>query len=75
MAVVIIVCVTAANDLMSERQFQKLYSQLEQRDVEVTRDDQIMVISIDDLLVGDIFHFNVGEVFPVDGVLVEGHCI
>ena len=57
---------------MKEQQFIKLTRKLAQRDVEVTRDGRPVNIPIEDLLVGDIFTLTIGEVLPIDGVLVAG---
>lgn len=71
-AVFIIVSVTAINNYLKEKQFRKLYAQLDNREVNVTRQGKIHSISIYDLLVGDIMKIDTGEVFPADGVLISG---
>lgn len=71
-AVFIIVSVTAINNYLKEKQFRKLYAQLDDREVNVIRQGKIHSISIYDLLVGDIMKVDTGEVFPADGVLISG---
>ena len=72
-AVFIITAVTALNNYMKEKQFQKLYAQLDDRKVNVVRLGKIYNISIYDLLVGDIMKIETGEIFPVDGILINGY--
>lgn len=38
----------------------------------MTRDGRVQNVHIDNMLVGDIFHINTGEIMPVDCILVEG---
>ena len=72
-AVFIIVSVTAVNNYLKEKQFRKLYAQLDDRKVNVVRLGKIYNISIYDLLVGDIMKIETGEIFPVDGILINGY--
>lgn len=72
-AIVIVVVVGAANDYQKERQFAKLNSKKEDRQVTVTRSGNASEISIHDLLVGDVVHLNPGDIIPVDGIYISGH--
>lgn len=72
-AVFIIVSVTAVNNYLKEKQFRKLYAQLDDRKVNVIRQGKIHSISIYDLLVGDVMKIDTGEIFPTDGVLINGY--
>lgn len=72
-AVFIIVSVTAVNNYLKEKQFRKLYAQLDDRKVNVIRQSKIHSISIYDLLVGDIMKIDTGEIFPTDGILINGY--
>lgn len=73
LAVIIIVSVTAFNDFMKEKQFQKLLETRKQRYVLVTRNrGKTLQISSYDLLVGDIIHLKQGDHIPADCLLIEG---
>lgn len=71
-AVVIIVIVGAANDYQKERQFAKLNAKKEDREVLVIRDGAQKLVSIYDLLVGDVISLQTGDVVPADAVLFKG---
>lgn len=71
-AVVIVVVVGAANDYQKERQFAKLNSKKEDREVIVVRDGSRNMVSIYDLLVGDIINLETGDVVPADSVMING---
>jgi Ca2+ transporting ATPase len=53
-AVVIIVTVTSGNNYVKEQQFKKLNAIASRKNVNVCRNGNVLNISIDDLLVGDI---------------------
>ena len=72
-AVFIIVAVTAVNNYLKEKQFRKLYAQLDDRKINVIRKGKIHSISIYDLLVGDVMKIDTGEIFPTDGILINGY--
>lgn len=71
-AVFIVVVVGAANDYQKERQFAKLNAKKEDRDLIVIRNGSQKLISIYDLLVGDIINLQTGDVIPADCVLITG---
>jgi Ca2+-transporting ATPase len=71
-AIVIVVLVTAVNDWQKEQAFARLNAKKEQREIKVTRSGRIVMISIYDVLAGDIIHLEPGDVIPVDGVFVDG---
>lgn len=71
-AIVIVVLVTAINDWQKEQAFARLNAKKEQREIKVTRSGRIVMISIYDVLAGDIIHLEPGDVIPVDGVFVYG---
>ena len=72
MAVVIIITVTAGNNYVKEQQFQKLNAMATAKDVHVYRGGDLIKMSVYDLLVGDVVQISTGEIFSVDGVLIEG---
>lgn len=71
-AVIIVVVVGAANDYQKERQFAKLNAKKEDRDVIVIREGSQKMVSIYDLVVGDVINLATGDVIPADSVLVSG---
>ncbi|RYO48170.1 Calcium-transporting ATPase 2 [Alternaria tenuissima] len=71
-AIVIVVLVTAVNDWQKEAAFAKLNAKKEQRDIKVTRSGRTEMISIYDVLAGDIIHMEPGDIIPVDGIFVDG---
>lgn len=68
-AVIIIVCVTAGNNYVKERQFQKLNALAKDISVPVTRSGKMKNLSIYELLVGDIIQINTGDKIPADCIL------
>ncbi|RKF62207.1 Calcium-transporting ATPase 2 [Erysiphe neolycopersici] len=72
-AIVIVVLVGSLNDWQKERQFVKLNSKKQDRDVNVTRSGKTMELSIYDVLVGDVLHLEPGDMIPVDGIYIKGH--
>lgn len=71
-AVVIVVVVGAGNDYQKERQFAKLNAKKEDREVIVIRGGEQRMVSIYDLLVGDLISLETGDVVPADSVLISG---
>lgn len=71
-AVVIVVVVGAANDYQKERQFAKLNSKKEDREVIVLRNGNRQMVSIYALLVGDVVSLETGDVVPADSVMILG---
>lgn len=74
-AIAVVSLVGAANDWKKERQFQKLNKKKDDREVNVIRSGKPSVISIHDILVGDLLMLEQGDVIPVDGIFVDGHNI
>lgn len=74
-AVVIIITVTAGNNYIKDQQFQKLNAIATAKDVHVYRGGDLIKMSVYELLVGDIVQISTGEIFSVDGILIEGHDI
>eukprot|EP00054_Salpingoeca_dolichothecata_P015910 m.92418 g.92418 ORF g.92418 m.92418 type:complete len:1299 (-) comp21718_c0_seq1:367-4263(-) len=71
-SVVIVVFVTALNDLQKERQFQALKKcQDSQKTVKAMRNGELAPILVDDILVGDILHIGTGDVIPADGIVIS----
>ncbi|SSD61508.1 related to Calcium-transporting ATPase 2 [Saccharomycodes ludwigii] len=73
-AVVVVVLVGAANDYQKESQFAKLNRKKEDRSVTVIRNGDEHLVSIHELMVGDLITLQTGDVVPADSVLVDGSC-
>ncbi|ANZ74495.1 BA75_01427T0 [Komagataella pastoris] len=73
-AIAVVVVVSALNDWQKERQFSKLNAMKDEREVVVFRGGAKTVISIYDVLVGDVLAVETGDVVPVDCVLIHGSC-
>lgn len=71
-AVLVVVFASSLNDLQKESQFRKLNAKKEDRKVKCFRDAKIQLISIYDIVVGDILLVEPGDVVAVDGVLISG---
>ena len=74
-AVIIVVLVTGLNDYRREKQFVKLNAKKEDRQVKAIRSGKSVVISIFDVMVGDVLHLEAGDAVPADGILIGGHGI
>ncbi|RKF76215.1 Calcium-transporting ATPase 2 [Golovinomyces cichoracearum] len=72
-AILIVVFVGSLNDWQKERQFVKLNSKKQDRNVNVIRSGKAREISVFDVLVGDIMHLEPGDMIPVDGIFIDGH--
>ncbi|KAJ3235889.1 hypothetical protein HDU77_000197, partial [Chytriomyces hyalinus] len=71
-AVIIIVLVSSVNDLNKERQFRNLNAKKEDRKIKGIRDGNTQLISIYDILVGDVLLLEPGDVVAADGVFISG---
>ena len=74
-AVVIVVLVTGLNDYRREKQFVVLNSKKEDRQVKALRSGKSIMISVFDVMVGDVLHLESGDSVPADGILIDGHGI
>lgn len=78
-AVVLVVCVTAANNWSKERKFRQLNAAKGDRTVRTVRssegaDGSIVahqrIVSARDVAVGDVLHMEAGDAVPADGILI-----
>ena len=74
-AVVIVVLVTGLNDYRREKQFVALNEKKEDRQVKAIRSGKSILISVFDVMVGDVLHLESGDSIPADGILINGHGI
>ncbi|KAF9281824.1 hypothetical protein BGZ68_006408 [Mortierella alpina] len=72
-AVIIVVMVGSINDYQKEAQFRKLNAKKEDREVKVIRNGETVLLSVYDILVGDILHLEPGDVIAADGIFLGGH--
>lgn len=71
-AIVIIVTASAANDYHKNYKFQKLNQKKDEGEVTVMRSGKNKLISVFDILAGDVVRIEAGHVVPTDGILVDG---
>ncbi|KAL8995744.1 MAG: hypothetical protein Q9169_004572 [Polycauliona sp. 2 TL-2023] len=74
-AIIIVVLVTGLNDYRREKQFSTLNARKDDRQVKAIRSGKSVMISVFDVMVGDILHLESGDSIPADGILVGGHGI
>ncbi|CAG8457426.1 10486_t:CDS:10 [Diversispora eburnea] len=72
-AVAAVVFTNAINDYQKEKQFRKLNSKKEDRNVKLIRNGKEQEISVHEINVGDILLLEPGEIVAVDGVYLSGH--
>ena len=72
-AVVIVVLVTGLTDYRREQQFVALNAKKDDRQVKAIRSGKSILISVYDVMVGDVLHLESGDVVPADGILIDGH--
>lgn len=75
LAVFVVVSISSFQNYSKEQQFRKLEEENAKKNVKVKRDGiQIKEISVDDILVGDLLYINIGDIVPVDGILIKDSC-
>uniref|UniRef100_A0A0A9W7X9 Calcium-transporting ATPase n=1 Tax=Lygus hesperus TaxID=30085 RepID=A0A0A9W7X9_LYGHE len=73
-SVVVVVFVTAINDYTKEKQFRGLQNKIEgEHKFSVIRSGSAELISVADLVVGDIIQIKYGDLLPADGILVQSN--
>ena len=71
-AVFVVVSITSVNNYSKEKQFMLLSLENQKKQVNVRRDGIDKSIQIEELVVGDVLKIAIGNIIPVDGVMVEG---
>ncbi|KAI9345142.1 PMCA-type calcium-translocating P-type ATPase, partial [Zopfochytrium polystomum] len=71
-AVLVVVLASSVNDLQKEAQFRKLNAKKEDRYLKAVRDGKTQLVSVYDIVVGDILLLEPGDVIAADGVFVSG---
>ncbi|EFA79442.1 hypothetical protein PPL_07860 [Heterostelium album PN500] len=74
-AVVVVTLVTSINNYKNQQRFLELNKKSADRTVKVVRGGEQCIISVFDVLVGDILMIDTGDIVCADGVFVEGHSI
>ncbi|KAI8602621.1 PMCA-type calcium-translocating P-type ATPase [Dissophora ornata] len=72
-AVIIVILVGSVNDYQKEAQFRKLNAKKEDREVKVLRNGETVLLSVFDVLVGDLLYLEPGDVIAADGIYLGGH--
>lgn len=72
LAVFIVVAISSFQNYSKEQQFNELEAENAKKDVKLKRDGcEIKEINVDDVVVGDIMHLSIGDIVPVDGILLS----
>ncbi|KAI4355895.1 hypothetical protein L6164_004623 [Bauhinia variegata] len=74
-AVFLVIVVTAVSDYRQSLQFQNLNAEKQNIQLEVIRGGRTVMISIFDIVVGDVVPLKIGDQIPADGVLINGHSL
>ncbi|XP_074335055.1 calcium-transporting ATPase 4, plasma membrane-type-like [Apium graveolens] len=73
LCIILIVMVTAISDYKQSLQFKNLDREKKNIMVQVTRDGSRQMVSIYDIVVGDIVHLFIGDQVPADGLFISGY--
>ncbi|CAD8210885.1 unnamed protein product [Paramecium pentaurelia] len=74
-AIFLIISITAGNNYLKERQFRQLRRKLDDGKCQVIREGKVTEIQTKDIVVGDLLIFNLGDLFVVDGMMVQGSAV
>ncbi|GMH03130.1 hypothetical protein Nepgr_004969 [Nepenthes gracilis] len=74
-AVILVIVVTATSDYRQSLQFQSLNEEKRNIHLEVIRGGRRIMVSIFDVVVGDVVPLKIGDQVPADGVLITGHSL
>ncbi|TWU72307.1 plasma membrane calcium [Metarhizium rileyi] len=72
-AIIVVTGVASLNDWQKEKAFVKLNARKEDREIKVIRSGRPLMISVGDVLVGDVLYLEPGDLVPVDGIFIDGH--
>ena len=71
----VVVLITSFNDYQKEKQFRQLNSKKDEREINVIRNGRRQLLSIFDLVVGDVVVIETGDKLPADGVFIQGDAV
>jgi len=72
-AVLIVAFVSAKTGVASDTKYRELKDRTKKDQCKVYRNDKIVVIDVDDIVVGDKVILQSGDKIPADGILTDGH--
>lgn len=72
LAVMIVATITAKTGVSSDQKYRDLKNRSEKDKCKVLRDGSISVITIDDVVYGDVVLLQLGDKIPADGTLIKG---
>lgn len=72
-AIAVVVGVSSLNDWQKERKFRQLDAEKDRRDVKVLRQGAPCIVSVEDVVVGDVLFVEPGEIVACDAVFLRGH--
>lgn len=72
LAVFIVVSISSFQNYSKDQQFRKLEEENAKKDVRVRRNGiNVVEIPVEQLVVGDILHLDIGDIVPADGLLIK----
>ncbi|CAD8075591.1 unnamed protein product [Paramecium primaurelia] len=74
-AIFLIISITAGNNYLKEKQFRQLRRRLDDGKCQVIRGNKVTEIATKEIVVGDILLFNLGDLFVVDGLMIQGSAV
>ncbi|PRQ36170.1 putative calcium-transporting ATPase [Rosa chinensis] len=75
LAVILVISVSAISNYRQSRQFDKLSKVSNNLQIEAVRNGRRQLISIFEIVVGDVICLKIGDQVPADGLLIEGHSV
>lgn len=72
-SVLLVTLISAKTGVASDNAFRKLKDNIQKDVVKVHRGGKVVVVEIDDLVVGDLIILQNGDKIPADGVLIDGY--
>ncbi|KAL8232680.1 hypothetical protein R6Q57_002458 [Mikania cordata] len=75
LSILLVVTVTAVSDYRQSLQFRDLDKEKKKILCHVTRDGCRKMVSIYDLVVGDVVHLSIGDQVPADGIFISGYSL
>lgn len=71
-AVLLVTVISAKTEMASDKEYRRLKDSSEKETAKVHRGGKIVVVEVDDLVVGDLVILQSGDKIPADGILVQG---